>query len=136
MRIFNSILLSIMFISNTSDIVAQQKQKAQLYMTNGTLLLGNIISTEKDMVTFKYFLESTRSQTRLIPFEQVQRLISSRGTLIIENSYLSFLYLESTALKSRANEEWLIVGSEGSLESGVIPIVVKNEFGFYARNPS
>lgn len=127
MRIFNSILISIMLILNTSAISAQEKQKAQLYMTNGTILSGEIISTKKDMVTFKYFSNSTISKTRAIPFEMVRRLFSSDGALIIINGHYSLAYFESTALISRANEEWVIIGSNGILANSVIPIVMTDD---------
>ena len=120
-------MISIMFLFNASDINAQEKQKAQLYLTNGSILSGDIISTKKDMVTFKYFSKSTNRLTREIPFEMVRRLFSSDGALIIINGHYSLAYFESIALISRANEEWVIIGSKGILASNVIPIVVKDD---------
>ena len=116
-----------MFLFNASDINAQEKQKAQLYLTNGSILSGDIISTKKDMVTFKYFSKSTNRLTREIPFEMVRRLFSSDGALIIINGHYSLAYFESIALISRANEEWVIIGSKGILASSVIPIVMTDD---------
>lgn len=116
-----------MLISNSDDISAQKNQTAQLFMTNSQLLLGDIISTKNEIVKFKYFLNSTKNRTRLIPFEEVRRLISPDGTVIIENGYFTPAYIESTAFKSRAKEEWVIIGSEGIILTGVIPIIVKDD---------
>ena len=116
-----------MLLFNTSDISAQQIQEAQLYMTNGTILSGDIISINEENVTFKYFSKSTISKTREIPFEMVRRLFSSDGALIIINGHYSLAYFESTALISRANEEWVIIGSNGILANSVIPIVMTDD---------
>ncbi|MCH7818201.1 MAG: hypothetical protein IIB40_01455 [Candidatus Marinimicrobia bacterium] len=109
---------------------AQEEPSAHLFLINGQILNGEIISISDRTVLFKT-AQHRKSEFSKIPFEDIQKLFSAKGQIILSDGKIVLTYIENSSLISRANEAWTIFPINGTNQFGVIPVVVKTDSLIY-----
>ena len=130
MKMTVSISLSILLVIIPLQSNAQMQTSARLFLTNGQILEGKIISLEDRIVSFK-IAKNRQGKFNKIPFEQVLKLVSHEGRIILTDCKFVLTYIENSSLISRANEAWTIFPINGTNQFGVIPMVVKTDSLIY-----
>ena len=130
MRMSISISLSILLVIMPLKTNAQEEPSAHLFLINGQILNGEIISINDRTVLFKT-AQHRKGEFNKIPFENIQKLFSAKGKIILSDGKIVMTYIENSSLISRANEAWTIFPINGTNQFGVIPVVVKTDSLIY-----
>ena len=130
MKMTVSISLSILLVIIPLQSNAQMQTSARLFLTNGQILEGKIISLEDRIVSFK-IAKNRQGKFNKIPFEQVLKLVSHEGRIILTDGNYQLSYLEENSLNSRAGEEWTMITGDNKVQTGVIPVIVKTDSLIY-----
>ena len=130
MKMTVSISLSILLVIIPLQSNAQMQTSARLFLTNGQILEGKIISLEDRIVSFK-IAKNRQGKFNKIPFEQVLKLVSHEGRIILTDGKFVLTYIENSSLISRANEAWTIFPINGTNQFGVIPVGVRTDSLIY-----
>ena len=109
---------------------AQEEPLAHLFLINGQILNGEIISISDRTVLFKT-AQHRKGEFNKIPFEDIKKLFSAKGQIILSDGKIVLTYIENSSLISRANEAWTIFPINGTNQFGVIPVVVKTDSLIY-----
>ena len=130
MKMTVSISLSILLVIIPLQSNAQEEPSAHLFLINGQILNGEIISISDRTVLFKT-AQHRKSEFSKFPFEDIQKLVSHEGRIILTDGKFVLTYIENSPLISRANEAWTIFPINGTNQFGVIPMVVKTDSLIY-----
>ena len=130
MKMTVSISLSILLVIIPLQSNAQMQTSARLFLTNGQILEGKIISLEDRIVSFK-IAKNRQGKFNKIPFEQVLKLVSHEGRIILTDGKFVLTYIENSSLISRANEAWTMITGDNKVQTGVIPVIVKTDSLIY-----
>ena len=130
MRMSISISLSILLVIMPLKTNAQEEPSAHLFLINGQILNGEIISISDRTVLFKT-AQHRKSEFSKFPFEDIQKLFSAKGQIILSDGKIVLTYIENSLLISRANEAWTIFPINGTNQFGVIPVGVRADSLIY-----
>lgn len=130
MRMSISISLSILLVIMPLKANAQEEPSAHLFLINGQILNGEIISISDRTVLFKT-AQHRKSEFSKFPFEDIQKLVSHEGRIILTDGKFVLTYIENSPLISRANEAWTIFPINGTNQFGVIPVGVRADSLIY-----
>ena len=130
MRMSISISLSILLVIMPLKANAQEEPSAHLFLINGQILNGEIISISDRTVLFKT-AQHRKSEFSKFPFEDIQKLVSHEGRIILTDGNYQLSYLEENSLNSRANEAWTMITGVNKVQTGVIPVIVKTDSLIY-----
>ena len=130
MKMTVSISLSILLVIIPLQSNAQMQTSARLFLTNGQILEGKIISLEDRIVSFK-IAKNRQGKFNKIPFEDIQKLVSHEGRIILTDGKFVLTYIENSSLISRANEAWTMITGDNKVQTGVIPVIVKTDSLIY-----
>ena len=130
MRMSISISLSILLVIMPLKANAQEEPSAHLFLINGQILNGEIISISDRTVLFKT-AQHRKSEFSKFPFEDIQKLVSHEGRIILTDGKFVLTYIENSSLISRANEAWTMITGDNKVQTGVIPVIVKTDSLIY-----
>ena len=124
-----SISLSILLVIIPLQSNAQEQPSARLFLIDGQVLQIEIVLIQEREVLYRKS-NNRDGVLNVVPFEQVRKLVSTKGQIILNDGIFSLTYIE-TSLNSRANEVWTIFKLNGSSVMGVIPVGVRTDSLIY-----